>query len=121
MTALWRPPALRGADHAGGGSAVSWTELFYDLVFVVAIANLGHHFMRAPGLGTAAEFVALFGMLWWAWASLTFLVDRYESNDALDRLLAVVQMFGIAAFAAAAATEASLEVIAGPLAAAYTV
>ena len=121
MTSLWRPPTLRASEHEAGASAVSWTELFYDLVFVVAIANLGHRLLEAPGLRGAAEYVALFGMLWWAWASVTFLVDRYESNDALDRLLAVVQMLGLAGFAAAAGNDAGLDAIAAAIAAAYAV
>ncbi|MFA7250137.1 MAG: low temperature requirement protein A [Dehalococcoidia bacterium] len=121
MAELWRPPALRGAEHANGAPAVSWIELFYDLVFVVAIAGIGHRFIAAPGRASAVEFVVLFGMLWWAWASLTFVVDRFESNDAIDRVLAVFQMFGVAAFAAAASREASLDAIAAPLAASYTI
>lgn len=121
MTALWRPPSLRGAAHDGGGSAVSWTELFYDLVFVVAVANLGRRFIGDPTSAHAMEFVALFGMLWWAWASVTFLVDRYESDDPLARLLAIAQMLGVAGFAAAVANPASLDVIATAVAVSYTV
>ncbi|TAJ19811.1 MAG: low temperature requirement protein A [Dehalococcoidia bacterium] len=121
MATLWHPPALRGASHEAGGSAVSWTELFYDLVFVVAIANLGRRFVSEPTPAHAVEFVALFGMLWWAWASITFLVDRYESDDPLSRLLAVAQMLGVAGFAAAVANPADLEAIAVALAVSYTV
>src|SRR5262249_25754798 len=69
--------------------------------------------------GTALEFIALFGMLWWAWASITFLVDRYESNDAVERLLAVTQMLGIAGLAAAFAVEGDLDSISRAVAAAY--
>lgn len=120
MTVLRRPPALRTDAHASGASAVSWTELFYDLVFVVAIANLGRRFTADPIMAHAVEFVGLFAMLWWAWASVTFLVDRYESDDPLARLLAVGQMLGVAGFAAAVAHPASLATIATAVAISYT-
>lgn len=121
MNTLGRPPALRSTVSEGGASAVSWTELFYDLVFVVAIANLGRRLIDDLSAAHAVEFVALFGMLWWAWASVTFLVDRYESDDVLARLLAVAQMLGVAGFAAAVANPAGFAEIATPLAASYTI
>ena len=63
MTALWRPPVLRSDGHHPAGSAVSWTELFCDLVFVVAIGNVEHRFGESFTVSSAIEFVALFGML----------------------------------------------------------
>jgi low temperature requirement protein LtrA len=119
MSTLWRPPALRVPEQHEG-SAVSWIELFYDLVFVVAIANLGRRFVVEPSVEAALTFVALFGMLWWAWASITFLVDRYESNDPFDRSLAITQMLGVAAFAAAVGRDVELHVVASSVAASYT-
>lgn len=118
-SAVWRPPALRAGSQE---RPVSWTELFYDLVFVVAVAHLGERFFAHPGVTAAIEFVALFGMLWWAWASFTFLVDRYDTDDALQRLLAAAQMLGVAGMAAAISLEdESLGSIAAPIALSYTV
>jgi low temperature requirement protein LtrA len=96
LQTIWRPPRLRSSDHA-----VTWTELFYDLVFVVAVANVGRRFWEEPTWRGVVEFAALFALLWWAWASFTFLVDRYASDDPLHRVLAVTQMFGVAGMAAA--------------------
>lgn len=119
---VWRPPALRAREADAGYRAVSWTELFYDLVFVVAVANLGQRFFAHPSARGAFEFVALFGMLWWAWASFTFLVDRYDTDDALHRLLAAAQMLGVAGMAAAVALgDGQLDAISVPLALSYTV
>jgi low temperature requirement protein LtrA len=119
MSTLWHPPAIRSGEHKPG-SAVTWTELFYDLIFVVAIYNLGEWFVAAPTAIRTVEFVGLFGMVWWAWVSLTFLVDRYQSNDALDRLLAILQMLGVAGFSAAVARKgSSLDTIAVAIAASY--
>lgn len=120
MTALWHPPSLRRDQPQAGHPAVSWTELFYDLVFVEAVASLAPQLVGASVRGFGAG-VGLFAMLWWAWASLTFVVDRYESNDVLDRLLAVGQMLGVAAFAAAVSREGGLEAAGPMIAAAYVV
>src|SRR5688572_22799824 len=98
---MWRPPALRAPDAASHGQAVAWSELFYDLVFVVAVASLAQRYLDHLTPARLLEFAALFGTVWWGWASYTFLIDRYEADDALHRLLMVTQMFGIAGVAAA--------------------
>src|SRR4029079_17293209 len=70
----------------------------------------------------ALEFAALFGTVWWGWASYTFLVDRYEADDALHRLLIVSQMFGVAGLAAAfQIDEHGLAGAAVPFAASYAI
>lgn len=116
---VWRPPTLRAGSEE---RPVSWTELFYDLVFVVAVAHLGERFFAHPSVSAALLFVALFGMLWWAWASFTFLVDRYDGDDALQRLLAVAQTLGVAGLAAAISLEdEDLSAIAAPIASSYAV
>lgn len=117
----WRPPILRGTAEGLEERPVSWTELFYDLVFVVAVAHVSERFLHHPSTGAAIEYIALFGMLWWAWASFTFLVDRYHTDDALHRLLAGAQMLALAGMAAAVALEdESFEAISVPIALAYT-
>jgi low temperature requirement protein LtrA len=101
LQTIWRPPHLRPETAGTRDHAVTWTELFYDLVFVVAVANVGRRFWEEPTGRGVIEFAALFALLWWAWASYTFLVDRYTADDPLHRLLAVAQMFGVAGMAAA--------------------
>jgi low temperature requirement protein LtrA len=57
-----RPAALRlqgTADHAGERRS-TWTELFFDLVFVVAVAQLAAGLHRDPSIGTAGAFLGLF-------------------------------------------------------------
>lgn len=49
------------------GRKASWFELFFDLVFVVAVAQLSgywsHHFDLAHALGFAFVFL----VFWWCW------------------------------------------------------
>ena len=119
---MWRPPTVRAADPASHGQAVAWSELFYDLVFVVAVGSLAGRYLEHLTAAAALQFAALFGAVWWGWASYTFLVDRYESDDALHRLLMVMQMFGVAGMAAAfQIDDPGLTGAAVPFAASYAV
>jgi low temperature requirement protein LtrA len=93
------PPRLRTSQHEDHRSA-TWLELFYDLVFVVAVGRLGHRLLVNHGVGGTWGFIALFIPLWWTWASYTFYADRYDTDDLGQRLLAVVQMASIAIMAA---------------------
>jgi low temperature requirement protein LtrA len=90
---------LRTSDSEGERK-VTWTELFYDLVFVVAVAGLGARLLEDPTLRGAAVFTGLFVPLWWAWAGFTFYADRYDTDDLGQRTLAVAQMIAIALMAA---------------------
>ncbi len=94
-----RPPRLRTTETEEERK-VTWTELFYDLVFVVAVAGLGARLLEDPTIRGAAVFTGLFVPLWWAWAGFTFYADRYDTDDLGQRVLAVAQMVTIALMAA---------------------
>ena len=113
-----RPPQLRTLDT--DERSATWTELFYDLVFVVAVARLAARFLHGVSLEGFVEFIALFTVLWWGWASFTFFADRYDTDDAVQRLLAVAQMVGVAGMAAAVGVDAeNFEASSRPFGASY--
>jgi low temperature requirement protein LtrA len=93
-----RPPRLQTASDEH--RQASWLELFYDLVFVVAVANLAHRLLEHHDWNAVLSFVALFIPLWWTWASYTFYADRYDTDDLGQRLLAGLQMVAISLMAA---------------------
>jgi low temperature requirement protein LtrA len=95
-----RPPRLRTKESEAEHRGATWLELFYDLVFVVAVAALGHRLLLDPDWGGALAFAGLFVPLWWSWAGFTFYADRYDTDDLGQRLLAVAQMTAIALMAA---------------------
>jgi low temperature requirement protein LtrA len=73
-----------------------WLELFFDLVFVYAIAKAthtiadphdGHIAARSYGL-----FVLIFIPVWWAWTGHTLFSTRFGSNDSTHRILTLAQM-----------------------------
>ena len=122
---ILRPPQLRTLETEAEHRAATWTELFYDLVFVVAVANLGHRFLldvQAHDLTLRGfvEYAGLFAVLWWAWASFTFFADRYDTDDPIQRLLAVSQMIAVVGMAAAFGFgDHALDSISRPFAVAY--
>lgn len=79
-------------------------ELFFDLVFVVAIAQASaglHHAASEDHLaaGLLAFVMAFFG-IWWAWMNFTWFASAYDCDDIPYRLLVFVQMTGALIFTA---------------------
>ncbi len=94
-----RPPRLRTVESTGEERHASWGELFFDLVFVAAIAELAHNLGGDLSAGGFLRFVALFVPIWWMWVGYTFYDDRFDTDDAVYRLLMLTGMLAIAALA----------------------
>jgi low temperature requirement protein LtrA len=95
-----RPPTLRTPGDGGDEERhASWLELFFDLVFVVAIAQLAQELTRDHSLGGFAIFAGLFLPVFIAWQGFTFYADRFDTDDVLFRLVMLVAMLAIAALA----------------------
>jgi low temperature requirement protein LtrA len=77
----------------------TWLELFFDLVFVVAIAELGTSFSDDPTLGGALRYLGFFVAVFWMWAGFTFYANRFDTDDLAYRLLVLIGMFTVAAVA----------------------
>lgn len=85
------------------GTAASWYELFFDLVFVVVVAISAHIIEVDPGPPTVGIFLLLFFPLWWAWVNVTAVSTiNAAAFPALGPLL-IVAMPGPAAMAIAIA------------------
>ena len=76
----------------------SFLELFYDLIFVVAIATaaeLLHHGIVEGHLDRAlGNFFLMFFAIWWAWMQFTWFASTYDNDDLGYRLAIVMQMIG---------------------------
>ena len=74
----------------------TWLELFYDLIFVVAIAKavhtLGHAHHGQIGFETYLKYVLIMIPLWWAWTGHTLFANRFDTDDAIQRLMTLAQM-----------------------------
>jgi low temperature requirement protein LtrA len=96
---LWEPPRLRVGEESEEERRATWLELFYDLIFVVAIAELAHYLDKDSSLFGFFSFVALFVPVWWCWVGATFYATRFDTDDTGHRLLALIQMALVAAMA----------------------
>ena len=81
----------------------SWLELFYDLVYVAAIIQLGNGLSNHPGFVGFLQFGVLFFFLWCTWAFFSFFYNRFNVDDALQRLLVFTQMFSVGGMAVSVA------------------
>ena len=97
--ASMRPPRLR-TKQTGEHRQATWLELFYDLVFVVAVAALAHRLLVDPSWRGGLAYVGFFIPLWWAWVGYTFYADRYDTDDFGQRNLAAAQIMAVAFMAA---------------------
>lgn len=96
----FHPPQLRIGDGIEEESRhATWLELFYDLVFVVAVSQLSHALSDDVSLAGFLGFTLLFIPIWWSWVGATFYANRFDVDDIGERLLTAAQMLGIAAMA----------------------
>lgn len=94
----WQPPRLRLFEDAH--RRATWLELLYDLVFVVAVAELADVLAGGADLVRVLTFVGLFVPVWWAWAGYVFYANRFDTDDVSHRLLALPQILAVATMAA---------------------
>ncbi|MGH2764411.1 MAG: low temperature requirement protein A [Actinomycetota bacterium] len=79
-------------------------ELFFDLCFVVAVAQAGNRLHHALSEGHVAEgavaYASVFFAIWWAWMNFTWFASAYDSDDVPYRLATLVQIAGALILAA---------------------
>jgi len=92
------PPRLRTIDETEERRA-TWLELFFDLVFVVAIAELAHQLAEDNSVDGFLIFAGLFVPVWVAWQGYSFYADRFDTDDLLFRAAYFAAMLAIAAMA----------------------
>ncbi|QSJ20282.1 low temperature requirement protein A [Nostoc sp. UHCC 0702] len=99
MTNFLEPPRLRVGEDIEEERRTTWLELFYDLVFVVAVSQLAHNLKEDISLSGLFGFVVLFIPIWWSWIGTTLYANRFDSDDVAHRLLIGLQMLTAAAMA----------------------
>jgi len=99
MTRLFAPIQLRA--HLGEAAhRVTWLELFFDLIFVAAVAQVAEPLHDDYSVAGVFRFATLFALIWWAWTGYTVFATRFHADDGMQRLLMPLQMFVVAAMAA---------------------
>jgi low temperature requirement protein LtrA len=86
-----RPPRRHGeVDHQ---RTVSFLELFYDLVFVVLIAQIGHHLAGHVSWAGVLDFAVVFGLVWIAWLNGSMYHELHGREDGRHRNYIFIQMY----------------------------
>jgi low temperature requirement protein LtrA len=93
----WQPP--RNISDREQERSVTFLELFYDLVYVILIAQLGHALSEHVNLAGVLGFAFLFIIVWVAWVNGTMYHELHGNNDIRTRVFTFLQMLTVAAMA----------------------
>ena len=100
--AWYRPMVARQPDEQHRNATV--LELFFDLCFVVAVAQAAaalHHEVADGQVGHAVVgYATVFFAIWWAWMNFTWFASAYDTDDVAYRLTTLVQIAGALILAA---------------------
>jgi low temperature requirement protein LtrA len=104
---------MAAREHSEGHRQSSWLELFFDLSFVVAVAQAAiqlEHFLAEghPGSGLVS-YLLVFAAIWWAWVAFTWFANVFDIDDVPYRLLMMVMIAGSLGLAAGVPKMAQLD------------
>jgi low temperature requirement protein LtrA len=93
--------ALRQMTARGRGEShrvSTRLELFFDLCFVVAVAQAGARLVHAAGDGHPGHgvtgYLMVFFSIWWAWMNFSWFASAYDTDDVPYRVTTLVQIVG---------------------------
>ncbi|MEM7033985.1 MAG: low temperature requirement protein A, partial [Chloroflexota bacterium] len=98
MSELFTPPKYFQdvKFHRHTDRTIGWLELFYDLVYVATLIQIGNFLsdnLTLPGFG---QFLVMIFVIWWAWSAEMLYQNRYVVDDIWHRLLVFIQISGVA-------------------------
>ncbi|SDE57354.1 Low temperature requirement protein LtrA [Blastococcus fimeti] len=93
-----RAPELRTDDER----SASRLELFFDLAFVLVVAELAITLREEVTWRGEATFAGLFALVWWSWVSSTLYANRFDHDDVVYRLYKLGSMAAVIGLAATA-------------------
>ncbi|BDM66624.1 membrane protein [Streptomyces nigrescens] len=98
------PVRMRARHRDEAHRAATPLELFFDLCFVVAVAQAGRQLAHALAEGHwghgVSGYLMLFFAVWWAWMNFSWFSSAYDTDDPLYRVVTLVQMAGVLILAA---------------------
>jgi len=93
----WGPP--KKFDPYFEERRISWLELFYDLVYVIAISRITHHLAMHINPEGFLQYACLFILIFWSWLNGSLYYDIHGSDGLRTRLMTLWQVMIIAALA----------------------
>ena len=104
---MWSRPVLRGTEE--GHRQATWLELFFDLIFVVAVAQLAGQLSQDVSWAGAGRYLFVYLPVWMSWTMATFYSNRFDTDDLGQRLITFGQMLAVAGMAAAVAEATAVQ------------
>ncbi|WP_411111384.1 low temperature requirement protein A [Streptomyces sp. c-19] len=102
MTQPFQPLTARSREESH--RAATPLELFFDLCFVVAVAQAGAQLVHAVAENHTGEgiinYAMIFFAIWWAWMNFSWFASAYDNDDVLYRVVTFVQIAGVLILAA---------------------
>ncbi len=97
---------MAGRDPHESHRVASPLELFFDLVFVVAVSqasqSLHHGIVEDHAAAAVTGYAMVFFAIWWAWMNFTWFASAFDTDDWLYRVTTILQMGGVLVLAAGA-------------------
>jgi len=78
---------------------ISWLELFYDLVYVIAISRITHHLAIHMTVNGFLQYAGLFFLIFWGWLNGSLYHDIHGNAGLRTRLMTLWQVMIVAALA----------------------
>lgn len=97
---LIRVPKLWPARPGAHSRRVTGAELFFDLIFAAAVAQVGSPLSMDYSFAGLPRYVFLFVLIWLTWTGHTLYCTRFDNDDLIQRVSVLVQSFVVAVMAA---------------------
>ena len=77
-----------------------WFEVFFDLVFAVAVALWAERLSRETSLTAYLRTGGVLLPIWWVWLGQTAFATRFPAGSLTIQALSIVQVIGVGTFTA---------------------
>ncbi|MEO8820879.1 MAG: low temperature requirement protein A [Ginsengibacter sp.] len=76
---------------------ISWLELFYDLVYVIAISTITHYVAQQFSINALLDYFYLFVIIFWGWLNGSLYHDLHGTEGLRTKLMTLWQMVIVSA------------------------
>jgi len=76
---------------------ISWLELFYDLVYVIAISTITHYVAQQFSINALLDYFYMFVIIFWGWLNGSLYHDLHGTEGLRTKLMTLWQMVIVAA------------------------
>lgn len=91
----WGPPKKFSTQSEE--RKISWLELFYDLVYVIAISKITHYLALHPSISGLLDYTYFFAIIFWGWLNGSQHHDLHGTTGLRTILMTLWQMLIVAA------------------------